>query len=139
MLRSATDIVQDILNAAVTDAIVALKNASPGLPNALLRDLNAIHSNTAFADLPPAARNAIAASVREAFTRLQREGYVIAEAKRILAPERRAPAQRKEVGKHQQGLARSEPKGPRRPPSPAPGPGSKRRSIPRKPSPGSED
>jgi hypothetical protein len=37
MARSATDIVHDIINAAVVDAIVALKDASKGLPNALPR------------------------------------------------------------------------------------------------------
>lgn len=83
MARSATDTVQDIINAAVVDAIVALKEATHGLPNALLRDLNAIHSNTAFADLPDPVQKAVAASVRNAFSKLRQEGYVIAEAKSV--------------------------------------------------------
>lgn len=83
MAISATDTVQDIINAAVVDAIVALKGATQGLPNALLRDLNAIHSNTAFADLPEPVQKAVAASVRNAFAKLRKEGYVIAEAKSV--------------------------------------------------------
>lgn len=138
MARSATDIVQEIINAAVTDAIVALKDASRGLPNALLRDLNAIHANTAFADLPPSVRGAIAVSVRDAFTRLQKDGYVIAEAKRIIIPDGRVPAQRPNVAKGLQGPAQGKPKDPRRPP-PRPPPGPKRRGAPRKPAPGSKD
>ncbi|WP_156677889.1 hypothetical protein [Sphingomonas profundi] len=71
---------QQAVNAAVVDAIVALKEASKGLPNALLRDLNAIHPNTAFNDLPQPVQATVAASVRSAFTMLQKEGYAIAEA-----------------------------------------------------------
>ena len=91
MARSATDIVHDIINAAVVDAIVALKDASKGLPNVLLRDMSAIHANTAFADLPASVQSAVAASVRGAFTQLQKDGYVIAEAKSVQAPGRSGP------------------------------------------------
>ncbi len=80
MARSATEIVHDVINAAVVDAIVALKDASQGLPNALIRDLASIHANTAFSDLPSAVQKAVAASVRNAFSQLQKDGYVIAEA-----------------------------------------------------------
>ncbi|HEX8415730.1 MAG TPA: hypothetical protein VF637_17895 [Sphingomicrobium sp.] len=80
MTRSATETVHDIINAAVVDAIIALRVASKGLPNALLRDVNAIHANTAFGDLPEAVRSAVASSVRDAFTKLQKDGYVVAEA-----------------------------------------------------------
>lgn len=89
MAKSATDTVHDIINAAVVDAIVALKDASKRLPNALLRDLAAIHANTAFADLPEPVRSAIASSVREAFATLRKDGYVIAEARSVqVAPVR---------------------------------------------------
>lgn len=77
MRKSATDVMQDIVAAAVLDAIAALKAASKGLPNNLLRDLNAIHANTTFADLPQEVQNAVSASVRAAFSRLQKEGYAI--------------------------------------------------------------
>lgn len=93
MAKSATDIVQEVINAAVVDAIVALKDASQGLPNALIRDLASIHANTAFDDLPAAVQKTVAASVRNAFSRLRKDGYVIAEAKSVLAPPQRpAPA-----------------------------------------------
>lgn len=83
MTKSATETVHGIINAAVVDAIIALRSASKGLPNALLRDVNAIHANTAFGDLPEAVRSAVAASVRDAFAKLQKEGYVVAEAKSV--------------------------------------------------------
>lgn len=92
MARSATDTVHDLINAAVVDAIVALKGASKGLPNALLRDVNAIHANTAFDDLPEAVRSAVASSVRGAFARLQKDGYVVADAKSVqVRPQRQEP------------------------------------------------
>jgi hypothetical protein len=94
MPRSATDIIQDAINAAVVDAIVALKDASKGLPNALLRDLNAIHANTAFGDLPEAVQTAVAASVRDTFAKLQKEGYAIAEAKSVHPAGPRPPGSR---------------------------------------------
>jgi hypothetical protein len=78
MKKSATDVMQDIVSAAVIDAIAALKTASKGLPNNLLRDLNAIHANTAQADLPPDLQASIAASVRNAFSKLLKEGYSVA-------------------------------------------------------------
>jgi hypothetical protein len=77
MRKSATDVMQEIVSAAVLDAIAALKAASKGLPNNLLRDLNAIHANTTFADLPAEVQAAVTASVRAAFSRLQKEGYSV--------------------------------------------------------------
>jgi hypothetical protein len=77
MRKSATDVMQDIVAAAVLDAIAALKAASRGLPNNLLRDLNAIHANTTLADLPAEVQTAVSASVRSAFSRLQKEGYSV--------------------------------------------------------------
>jgi hypothetical protein len=77
MKKSATDVMQDIVFAAVIDAVAALKDASKGLPNTLLRDLNAIHANTTLADLPPPVQAAIAANVRAAFARLLKEGYSV--------------------------------------------------------------
>ena len=95
MTRSATDVMQDILAAAVLDALAALKGASRGVPNTLLRDLNAIHANTTFADLPSELRDSIAASVRAAFTRLLKEGYAVSSAQaappRPFAPGREPP------------------------------------------------
>jgi len=84
MAKSATDLMQDILVATTLDAFMALKKASGGLPNALLRDLNAIHANTTLADLPAEVQAAITTSVRDAFSRLLKEGYTV-------APSRGAP------------------------------------------------
>ena len=77
MTRSATDVMHDVLVSAAIDSIVALKAASKGLPNSLLRDINAIHANTTFADLPKELQDSIARSVRDAFTRLLKEGYSV--------------------------------------------------------------
>jgi len=80
MRKSATDVMQEAMHAAVVDAITALKESARGVPNNLLRDLNAIHANTAFADLPPAVQAAIIAGVRTGFQRLLKEGYSVAPA-----------------------------------------------------------
>ena len=80
MKKSATELMQEILAAAMLDAIAALKAASKGVPNNLLRDLNAIHANTTFDDLPREVQTAIAASVRSGFARLMKEGYAVAPA-----------------------------------------------------------
>jgi hypothetical protein len=118
MAKSATDIVQDVINTAVVDAIQALKEASQGLPNALIRDLASIHANTAFGDLPSAVQKAVAASVRNAFSQLQRNGYVIAEAKSVL-PTAPRPAPAGPAARADRGPRRATPKpgGPRRPPA----------------------
>jgi len=83
MTKSATDVMQDAPTAAFVDAVPALKAASNGLPNALLRDLNAIHPNTAASDLRTALRDAIANGVRLTFTQLKKEGYVVVDAKKF--------------------------------------------------------
>jgi hypothetical protein len=78
MPKSATEVMQEIVFSAVLDAVAGLKTASKGVPNAMLRDLGAIHANTALADLPKELQAVIAESVRGAFARLQKEGYAIA-------------------------------------------------------------
>jgi hypothetical protein len=80
MTKSATDVMQEIIYSALVDGLLALKDASKGVPNALLRDLNAVHPNTTFADLPKELQASITASVRTAFTRLLKEGYAVAPA-----------------------------------------------------------
>ena len=60
MPRAANDVMQSILFSAVLDGIAALKRASGGLPNQLLRDVQAIHPNVTFADLPKELQDAIA-------------------------------------------------------------------------------
>jgi len=89
MAKSATDIMQEIIFSAVTDALEALKSSSKGVPNALLRDVNAIHANSTFADLPKELQSAIAASVRAAFNRLMKEGYSVSQGQP--EPPRRPP------------------------------------------------
>jgi hypothetical protein len=77
MAKSATDVMQEIIVSATLEALGAMKAASKGLPNNLVRDLNAIHANTTFGDLPAEVQASITASVRAAFTRLLKEGYSI--------------------------------------------------------------
>ena len=87
MEKSATDIMQDAVVAAVLDAIVAWKAASGGLANVLARDLGAVHPNTTLADLPKEVQAAVASSTRAAFNRLMKEGYTVAKG----APPSRTP------------------------------------------------
>jgi hypothetical protein len=52
MQRPANEVMQSVIFSAIIDAVQALKRASGGLPNQLLRDVQAIHPNVTFADLP---------------------------------------------------------------------------------------
>jgi hypothetical protein len=102
MPRAANDVMQSILFSAVLDAIAALKSASGGLPNQLLRDVQAIHPNVTFADLPKELQDAIAESTRSAFTQLLKEGYAVGPRQQMQAtrpidrvPERQRPNDRR--------------------------------------------
>jgi hypothetical protein len=94
MKKSANELMQEIVYAAVIDAVIALKAASKGLPNSLLRDLNAIHANTTFADLGPELQAAIAASARAGFGKLMKEGYTVAPAASVQPPRPDRPLHR---------------------------------------------
>ena len=78
MPKAATDVMQSIIFSAVADAFDALKAASKGVPNTMLRDIQSVHRNATFADLPRELQDAINASVRAAFTQLLKEGYAVA-------------------------------------------------------------
>jgi hypothetical protein len=110
MEKSANEIMQDAIVAAVLDAIVAWKAASGGLANVLARDLGAVHPNTTFADLPKEVQAAISASTRGAFNRLLKEGYNVAKG----APPSRPPPTGSRPPRHD---------GPPRGPRPPRGPG----------------
>src|SRR6187551_3969711 len=77
MPRAANDVMQSILFSAILESVAALKRASGGLPNQLLRDVQAIHPNVTFADLPKELQDQIAESTRAAFTQLLKEGYAV--------------------------------------------------------------
>jgi hypothetical protein len=101
---------QSILFSAVLDGIAALKRASGGLPNQLLRDVQAIHPNVTFADLPKELQDQLAESTRAAFTARLKEGYAVGPRQQMQAtrpmdrvPERQRPTDR-----------RGPPRGPRR-------------------------
>ena len=131
MPRAANDVMQSIIFSAILDAIAALKRGSGGLPNQLLRDVQAIHPNVTFADLPKELQDALAESTRAAFSQLLKEGYAVGPRQQMQpsrpidrVPERQRPNDR-----------RGPPRGPRRPgggPNDKPrGPGGP--SQPRKP------
>jgi len=131
MPRAANDVMQSIIFSAILDAIAALKRASGGLPNQLLRDVQAIHPNVTFADLPKELQDALVESTRAAFSQLLKEGYAVGPRQQMQTsrpmdrvPERQRPTDR-----------RGPPRGPRRPgggPNDKPrGPGGP--SRPRKP------
>jgi hypothetical protein len=77
MPKAAADVVRSVLFSAVIDAIEALRASSGGLPNNMLRDLQSIHRNTAFDDLPKEVQESIAKSVHSAFGELLKEGYAV--------------------------------------------------------------
>ena len=77
MPKAASDVMQSILIAAVTEAIEALKAGAGGLPNNLLRDVQSVHPNAAFAELPKGLQDSINLSVRNAFNLLLKEGYAV--------------------------------------------------------------
>jgi hypothetical protein len=126
---------QSILLSAVIDALEAMKAASGGVPNNMLRDLQSVHRNTTFADLPKAVQDSIAQSVRAAFTQFLKEGYAVGPKQavqqsrpmdRVPERDRRGPQDRRDFRK---GPGRRGPDG---------GPGGKpggRPGGPRKPKP----
>ena len=77
MQRAASDVMQSVILSAVIDALEAMKAASGGVPNNVLRDLQSVHRNTTFADLPKPVQDSIAQSVRAAFTQFLKEGYAV--------------------------------------------------------------
>jgi len=77
MQRAASEVMQSVLFSAILDAVAALKTASRGLPNQLLRDVQAIHPNVTFDDLPRELQESIVQSTRAAFTQLLKEGYAV--------------------------------------------------------------
>ena len=112
MARAANDVMQSILFSAVLDGIAALTRASGGLPNQLLRDVQAIHPNVTFADLPKELQDQIAESTRSAFTQFLKEGYAVGPRQQVQAtrPMDRVPdRQRPPTGDR-----RGPPRGPRR-------------------------
>jgi hypothetical protein len=118
MPKAAADVVRSVLFSAVIDAIEALRASSKGLPNNMLRDLQSIHRNTAFEDLPREVQESIAQSVRSAFGELLKEGYAVGPRAAIQQsrPMDRVP-ERQRGGP---GDRRGPPRGPRRGPGGGP-------------------
>ena len=86
MTKSATDLMQEIVFSSLIDAVSALRTASKGVPNAMLRDIQAIGPNTTFADLPKELQASIGESVRQAFNRLLKEGYSVSPGRPAAPP-----------------------------------------------------
>ena len=108
MQRAASDVMQSILLSAVIDALEAMKDASRGVPNLVLRDLQSVHRNTTFADLPKPVQDSIAQSVRAAFTQFLKEGYAVGPKQeiqqsrpmdRVPERDRRGPQERRDFRK----------------------------------------
>jgi hypothetical protein len=133
MPRAASDVMQSIIFSAVLDGIAALKRGSGGLPNQLLREVQAIHPNVTFADLPKELQDQIAESTRAAFTQLLKEGYAVGPRQQMqqTRPMDRVPERQRTNDR------RGPPRGPRRGPPSGNGPDKPRGpggpSRPRKP------
>jgi len=91
MTKSATDLMQEIIFSSLIDAVAALRTASKGVPNAMLRDVQAIGPNTGFGDLPKELQASIGESVRQAFNRLLKEGYSVSPGRPAPPPVRPRP------------------------------------------------
>ena len=119
MTKSATDLMQEIIVSSLIDAVAALRTASKGVPNAMLRDVQAIGPNTTFADLPKELQASIGESVRAAFNRLLKEGYSVSPGRPAPPPIRPRP-QGPGGGRPPQGRSGPRPGGDRnrRPPKP---------------------
>jgi hypothetical protein len=105
---------QSIIFSAILDGIAALKRASGGLPNQLLRDVQAIHPNLTFADLPKELQDALAESTRAAFSQLLKEGYAVGPRQQMQTsrPIDRVPERQRPGSSDRRGP----PRGPRRSP-----------------------
>ena len=139
MTRAASDVMQSIIFSAVLDGIAALKKGSGGLPNQLLRDVQAIHPNVTFADLPKDLQDAIVEATRTAFTQLLKEGYAVGPRQQMQqtrpmdrVPERQRPTDRRGPPRgprppRPNGEAGDRPRGPGGPGGGAPGGGRPRK------------
>src|SRR3954453_16331951 len=118
MARAAQDVMQSIIFSAVLDGLAALKRGSGGLPNQLLRDVQAIHPNITFADLPKELQEQIGESTRSAFTQLLKEGYAVGPRQQMqqTRPLDRVPERQRTNDR------RGPPQGPRRGPPGGEGP-----------------
>jgi len=118
MPRAANDVMQSIIFSAVLDALAALKRGSGGLPNQLLRDVQAIHPNVTFADLPRELQDQIVESTRSAFSQLLKEGYAVGPRQQMqqTRPMDRVPERQRTQDR------RGPPRGPRRGPPGGEGP-----------------
>ena len=129
MQKAANDVMQSILFSAIIDAVAALKRASGGLPNQLLRDVQAVHPNITLADLPKELQDQIAESTRSAFSQLLKEGYAVGPRAEMQAsrPMDRVPERQRD----RPGDRRGPPRGPNRGPRPGGRPGGKPGGKPR--------
>lgn len=120
MTKSATDLMQEIILSSLIDAVAALRTASKGVPNAMLRDIQAIGPNTGFADLPKELQASIGESVRAAFNRLLKEGYSVSPGRPTPVPPSRPRPQVPSGGPRPQPRSGPRPGGDRnrRPPKP---------------------
>ena len=116
--KAASEVMQTIIIAAVTEAIEALKAGAKGLPNTLLRDVQSVHPNAGFNELPKSLQDSINLSVRNAFNQLLKEGYAVGpkgemrQARpldRVPERDRRGPMDRRTV---RSGPGRRSPEGP---------------------------
>lgn len=126
MSKAASEVMQSIIIAAVTEAIEALKAGAKGLPNNLLRDIQSVHPNVGFNELPKGLQDSINLSVRNAFNQLLKEGYAVGPKgemrqsrpiDRVPERDRRGPVDRrlvrKEPGRRSPDGAPKGPRGPR--------------------------
>jgi hypothetical protein len=113
--RAASEVMQSVILSAVIDALESMKAASKGVPNLMLRDLQSVHRNTTYADLPKPVQDSIAQSVRAAFTQLLKEGYAVGPKQQVQQsrPMDRVPERQRGGPGDRRGSPRGPGRGPR--------------------------
>lgn len=90
---SASEVLRAAIFSAFCAGIEAYRQNAGGLPNVLVRDLAAIHGNTAFSDLPEGVQKALKESTDQTFRKLLQAGYTVApkaDVRQVRKPNTRA-------------------------------------------------
>lgn len=77
MNKPLAELMQNVMFSAVLETVTAMKQSVNNAPNMLLRDINSIHANSTFEDLPKPVQDAIKDSARNAMLSFRKEGYSI--------------------------------------------------------------
>lgn len=75
--ESAKEVLNAAIFSAVCAAVEAYRENASGMPNVLVRDLSAVHSNTVFTDLPEPVQKVLREATDQTFRKLMQAGYSV--------------------------------------------------------------